>query len=163
MTKTKASLALALLLASTGLASAEGKDGAVGIGAEAQLNGIGGLSVNFNTDKFHIGGFLGFLDPSGANNTEFAVGARFFYHVHNKSATADFSVGGGLGIHSVPAGPNDRNTELFLEPSFQVRAFIVPNVALSFTGGFAIGLVDASGFIIGGQVTGVAGVHYYFF
>ena len=60
-------------------------------------------------------------------------------------------------------------TLLFIEPAFQIRAFLASNVALSFTGGFSIGAADASDLVIGGQVTGIdgqvtgmAGVHYYF-
>jgi hypothetical protein len=51
---------------------------------------------------------------------------------------------------------------MFLEPGFQIRAFIVPNVALSFTGGISIGAVDAEGVQITGDFNGNAGVHYYF-
>ena len=76
---------------------------------------------------------------------------------------SDFSIGGGLGIQSQnnpdPAG---RDTNLFLEPSFQIRAFIASNVALSFTGGISIGTIDASEVRILGDFNGGAGVHYYF-
>ena len=46
---------------------------------------------------------------------------------------------------------------------FQIRSFISTNVALSFTGGFVVGLVDDNGFAVDGTPVGVAGVHYYFF
>jgi hypothetical protein len=71
---------------------------------------------------------------------------------------------------------DERDTHMYLEPSFQIRLFVASNVALSFTAGLVIGLVDAQdnyGISLGapsiggsnsgaGIVTGSAGVHYYF-
>jgi hypothetical protein len=94
-------------------------------------------------------------------NTTFDIGARFFYHLHETGA-ADFGIGGGLGLADVPAG-NNHDQHLYLEPGFQIRAFITPNVALSFTGGIVIGTVDANNVAITGQLQAFAGVHYYFF
>jgi hypothetical protein len=158
-------LAAILVLASAGTASAGGQPGSVGVGAEFQLSGIGGLSVNYDAGKFHAGGFLGIADPAGRNNTTVDIGGRFFFHVAT-SALSDFSIGGGLGIRSAyrdvgGMGPT-RQTDLFLEPSFQIRAFVASNVALSFTGGITIGAIDASEVDITAQETGIAGVHYYF-
>jgi hypothetical protein len=167
-----------IVFASAGTASAGGDSGSIGIGAEFQLSGLGGLSANFDAGAFHVGGFLGFDDPAGVNNTAVAFGGRFFFHVAS-TATSDFSVGGALGIQSVYDDPGDpdanRLTALFLEPSFQIRAFIASNVALSFSGGIVIGTVDAEGVTITGgspiesingtafgNITGEAGVHYYF-
>jgi hypothetical protein len=152
------------VLATAGVASAGGQAGAIGLGAEYELNGIGGVSLNYDAGKFHAGGWFGFIDPAGGNNTEFDIGGRFFYHLHS-TAMADFSLGAGLGIASTPPpmGMMNRRTEVFLEPGFQIRVFIASNVALSFTGGISIGVVDASGVIISGQPEGIAGVHYYFF
>jgi hypothetical protein len=83
------------------------------------------------------------------------------------SPMSDFSLGGSIGLVDLPinAGMPDHHydQEVFLEPSFQIRAFITTNVALSFTGGIVIGTVDASGVDFGGNLEGVAGVHYYFF
>ena len=149
-----------LVLASSGTARAGGQPGSIGVGAELQLSNLGGVSVNFDAGKFHVGGFLGFDDPAGADNDTIDVGARFFYHVAS-TAMSDFSVGGGLGIESANS-MGGRNTSLFLEPSFQIRAFVVSNVALSFTGGISIGAIDASRVRIVGDFTGTAGVHYYF-
>jgi hypothetical protein len=76
---------------------------------------------------------------------------------------SDFSVGGSLGVRSEGQGPdNDSSTEVFIEPGFQIRAFLASNVALSFTGGFSIGAADASELVLDGQLSGLAGVHYYF-
>jgi hypothetical protein len=174
----KIMLATILVLASVGTASAGGQPGSFGVGAEFQLSGLGGLSANYDAGKFHAGGFIGFSDPAGPNNTTVDVGGRFFFHVAS-TAMSDFSIGGGLGIESGYDNPGNpmstRHTFLFLEPSFQIRAFIASNVALSFTGGIEIGTVDASEVrVIGGSatgnvnggalgnVTGEAGIHYYF-
>jgi hypothetical protein len=154
-----------LVLASAGTASAGGQPETFGVGAEFQLSGLGGLSANYDVGKFHVGGFLGFSDPAGPNNTTVLIGGRFFFHVAT-SAMSDFSLGGGLGIRSeyrnVGAMGPTRQTDLYLEPSFQIRAFIASNVALSFTGGISIGTIDASAVDITAQVDGIAGVHYYF-
>jgi hypothetical protein len=155
-------LAAMIVSASAGTASAGGQAGSIGVGAEFELSNLGGVSVNYDAGKFHTGGFIGFDDPRGGNNETFDIGARFFYHIA-ATATSDFSIGGGLGIQSQnnPA-PVNRQTGLFLEPGFQIRAFITSNVALSFTAGISIGTVDASQVAITGDVMGAAGVHYYF-
>jgi len=161
-------LALLFVMAAAGAASAGGSEGAIGVGAEYQLNGTGGASFNYDGGKFHVGAFLGLNDPSGDDNTDFAIGARFYYHVAS-TAMSDFSVGGSVGILSdaepnpLPGMDGDRNTNLYLEPGFQIRAFVASNVALSFSGGLVIRLLDDSGTQFGAQATGIAGVHYYFF
>jgi hypothetical protein len=158
----KTLLSAMIVFASVGTAGAGGQPGSIGVGAEVEISSIGGLSANYDAGKFHVGGFLSFQDPAGVNNTRFELGGRFFFHVAS-TASSDFSVGGGLGIRNTGRGANNGSTtELFIEPSFQIRAFIVSNVALSFTGGFSIGALDASDLVIDGQVEGIAGVHYYF-
>jgi hypothetical protein len=149
-----------LVLASSGTALAGGQPGSIGVGAELQLSNLGGVSLNYDAGRFHVGGFLGFDDPAGPDNDTIDIGARFFYHVAS-TAMSDFSFGGGLGIQSANSAA-ERSTSLFLEPSFQIRAFIVSNVALSFTGGISIGTVDAERVRIIGDFNGTAGVHYYF-
>jgi len=174
--KNTTKLAALVLMVTAGVAQAGGSEGSIGVGAEFMLSsytygggmgvpgatfGLGGPSLNYDAGKFHVGGFLAIYDPDGANNTTIEFGGRFYYHVHSTAMT-DFGVGGSLGILNYDTGP-DRNTAMFLEPGFQIRAFIQSNVALSFTGGLAIGAVDASGVALLGNVTGSAGVHYYFF
>lgn len=155
-------LAAIIVFASAGTASAGGQAGSIGVGAEFQLSGIGGLSANYDAGKFHAGGFLGYFDPRGPNNVTVDVGGRFFYHVAS-TAASDFSLGGSLGIQSInQAGATNRDTNVFIEPSFQIRMFIVPNVALSFTGGVEIGAADASELNLTGNISGEAGIHYYF-
>ena len=153
-------------LTTTGTAFAGGKEGTIGVGAEVGLNGeTGGASVNYDAGAFHAGGFLGFFDGGGANDTDFTFGGRFYYHVHQTGMT-DFGVGGGLGFYSLDhrgVGAQERSTLLFFEPGIQIRAFIASNVALSFTAGISIGLVDAAGTVINGQLNAGAGIHYYFF
>src|SRR5689334_14556422 len=93
--------AAVLVLAASSRAHAGGQPGTIGVGAEFQLNGFaGGVSMNYDTGDFHVGGLLGFSDPEGEDNT-FAVGARFFYHVHS-TAMADFGLGGNFGVISFP-------------------------------------------------------------
>jgi len=175
---TKTSLAAVLVLALIGNAEAGGQSGSIGVGAEYGLAlggtyagggggtpggtiGIGLASMNYDGGDFHAGGFLGFTDGGDDDDTHYAIGGRFFYHMHSGSMS-DFSLGGNLGMVSLDSAM-DRATLLYLEPGFQIRLFPASNVALSFTAGLAIGLVDAEGFGIGGQATGSAGVHYYFF
>lgn len=172
---TKFSLAAVLVLAMIGTANAGGQAGTLGVGAEyglglgpasaATASELGFASANYDAGDFHVGGFLSFADGGNDNDTIYGIGGRFFYHVHSGSMS-DFSVGGNLGLLSIPdATPmsNDKQSLVFLEPGIQIRLFPASNVALSFTTGIAIGLVDADGFALGGQVSGAAGIHYYFF
>lgn len=162
-----------IVFASVGTARAGGQPNSIGVGVEFQSSGLGGLSVNYDAGRFHAGGFFGYLHPGDQNDTTVDFGGRFFFHVAS-TATADFSVGGSLGFESANDAPgtnnNARHTDVFIEPSFQIRAFIVSNVALSFTGGVVIGAADSSELdVIGnnsgnlvGRMSGMAGVHYYF-
>lgn len=170
-------LTTVFVLATAGAAQAGGQEGAIGVGAEFGINGLaGGASANYDAGMFHVGGFLAIYDGGEANDTDYSFGGRFFWHLH-QTAMSDFGVGGGLGFLSIDkrAG-NDRTSDLFLEPSFQIRVFVASNVALSFTAGISIGLVDAKGFTLGaplssnafvaagvGVVNATAGIHYYFF
>ena len=159
-------LAGILVLASSGTATAGGVDGTVGVGAEVGLNGeTGGLSANYDAGMFHVGGFLGFSDDGGDDDTDYTFGARFYYHLHDTSMS-DFGLGGGIGFFSADhrgLGPQERQTRLYFEPGLQIRAFVSTNVALSFTAGLSFGLADADAALIGGQLTALGGVHYYFF
>ena len=162
-------LAAIIVFASAGTASAGGQPGSIGVGAEFQLSGLGGLSANYDAGRFHVGGFFGVEDPTGPNNTTIDVGGRFFFHVAS-TASSDFGVGGSLGIESTHDMAGNSVNDVFIEPSFQIRAFVATNVALSFTAGISIGAADAGGLEISGgsgglfttAVTGQAGVHYYF-
>lgn len=154
--------AVVTILATAGTASAGGVANTVGVGGELQLSGAGGLSVNYDAGKFHVGGYFGLDDPPGDHNTVVEVGGRFFFHVAS-TASADFGIGGSIGIHNQQNPADNTSTNVvFIEPGFQIRAFIVPNVALSFTGGISIGAGDADSLAITSQVVGIAGVHYYF-
>jgi hypothetical protein len=161
----KINLVAMFVLASATAAHAGGQEGSIGAGAEFAINGTtGGLSINYDTGVFHVGGFFGLDDPSGSNNTVFALGGRFYYHAAS-SATADFGVGGTLGLLSRPdmTVSDDRELDMYIEPGFQIRAFIASNVALSFSGGIVIGAADAGGVIMNGQLNAFGGVHYYFY
>lgn len=162
MMKTRLFAAL-LVMSAAGVAQAGGQPGSIGVGAEAQINGLGGASMNYDAGDFHLGAFLSFADPGGRDDDTLALGGRFFYHLHS-TTSSDFGLGGTLGIASVnnPA-PLDRETRLFLEPSFQIRMFIASNVALSFNAGVVIGVMDADNVNLGGQLNAGAGIHYYFF
>lgn len=160
-------LAAMIVFASVGTAHAGGQPNSIGVGAELQISGLGGLSVNYDAGRFHAGGFFGYFDAQGPNNSTVDVGGRFFFHIAS-TAMSDFSLGGSLGIENAndANNPANRHTDVFIEPSFQIRAFIVPNVALSFTGGIVIGAADISELDLtsntSGRITGMAGIHYYF-
>jgi hypothetical protein len=146
---------------------AGGSSGSPGVGGEFQTSGLGGLSVNYDMGEFHVGGFLGYYDNEGDDNSIVELGARFYYHIHT-TAMSDFGVGGsfGVGLFDNPA-PADDTTALFIEPGFQIRAFVTSNVALSFTGGLSISASDSIGgaydFALTSDFVGAGGVHYYFF
>jgi hypothetical protein len=149
-----------VILGVAGTARAGGQPGSIGVGVEEQISGVGGISVNYDAGRFHVGGALSFEDPAGRDNSIFEIGGRFFYHLAS-TAMSDFSIGGGLGIRHNDNGGNG-TTALYLEPGFQIRAFIASNVALSFTAAISVGAADASDVVINGDLTGTAGVHYYF-
>lgn len=159
-------LAAVFVLASAAPALAGGKEATIGVGAEVGLNGeTGGASMNYDAGMFHVGGFLGFDDDGGANDTDYTFGARFYYHVHD-TTMSDFGVGGSIGFLSQDhrgIAPLERQTLLYFEPGIQIRAFISNNVALSFTAGLSFELVDENSALITGQFNALAGVHYYFF
>ena len=164
----KASLLVAVI-ATVGVAHAGGQPGSIGVGAEYQLSGIGGISLQYDGGIFHAGAALGLNDPDG-KPAEFDLAGDFWFHVHHTAFT-DFSVGGSLGFASISTtnmvtNNTTRNTDLFLEPGFQIRAFLSSNVAISATGGISIGLADDKTVLIAGQNFGAAGaigIHYYFY
>jgi hypothetical protein len=161
--RVRVSFVLAMAIAgSAAPAMAGGAEGSIGVGAEAQLSTVSGLSMNYDAGRFHVGGLLGFSDQPGANNSVLQLGGRFFWRVAS-SAMADFSVGGQFGYDRRNNAAGNTADSLFLEPGFQIRAFVASNVALSFTGGIVIGTADAEGFSVLGQINAGAGVHYYFF
>lgn len=156
--------ALSVMALGAGTAFAGGSEGSIGVGAEYQMSGLGGLSGSYDMGAFHLGGFLGFSDDGGDDDTDIDIGGRFFYHLHS-TAMSDFSVGGSVGIGFIGDGnPNtDNATALYLEPGVQIRAFVASNVAFSFTAGLIIATSDADGIYITGQPVLAGGVHYYFF
>ncbi|MFN0248578.1 MAG: hypothetical protein ACKV2T_16925 [Kofleriaceae bacterium] len=149
-----------------GTATAGGSTGSIGVGFESQLNSVlNGVSANYDMGEFHLGGFLGFADGGGDDDTEITFGGRFYYHVHS-TAMADFGIGGSFGVGILPPispGIDEKPTVVYIEPGFQIRAFVASNVALSFSGGLSLGVADAEGVEVTGQLTGLAGIHYYFF
>ncbi|HEX5061571.1 MAG TPA: hypothetical protein VFV99_19520 [Kofleriaceae bacterium] len=163
----KTTLVAAALLTASGVAHAGGQEGSIGVGAEFMITPItpfalGGASLTYDAGAFHVGGFLGFEDGDGPDNTDFTIGGRFYYHVHS-TAMSDFGIGGSLGIVSLDAPMGaDRQTGLFIDPGAQIRLFLAANVAISAQVGVSIGTMDASGVAITGQTIG-GGIHYYFF
>jgi hypothetical protein len=160
-------LASVVIAAAAGAAHASPEAGSFGLGAEFQLSGLGGVSGTYDAGAFHAGLALGLADKDAAGDTVFQVAGRFFWHVAG-SAQADFSLGGSVGLETVtiPAMAMMNSTtdvNVYIEPGFQIRAFIVPHVALSFTGGISIGVAHDSTVVITGQgLDGEAGVTYYF-
>lgn len=155
---------LALVALGAGTASAGGSEGSVGVGAEAQLNGLGGISGSYDMGQFHLGGFLGFTDGGGDDDTDLAIGGRFYFHLHS-TAMSDFGVGGSVGMlfDGDENDATDNDVDVFIEPGIQARAFVASNVALSFTAGLIIATGDADGIGVLGQTVASGGVHYYFF
>ncbi len=137
-----------------------------GVGAAAGLGAApSGLSAAYTADRWHAEGLL---SAQGSGTTTFGIGGRGWFHVH-RAALADFSVGGGLSVqrwNSRSGRDNDRDTTGHLDAGIQLRAFIVPNVAVSGTGGLDIVFPlagERDGFSLTGQTFGSIGVHYYFF
>src|SRR5262249_9648994 len=102
------------------------------------------------------------------NESRVAAAGRFFFPLHT-SQSADFSIGPGIGIvhrnlHPPAPAASTSTNEGHVEGAVQIRAFIVPNVALSASAG--VGLIFTNGnnsAVVGGQVGGQLGVTYFFF
>jgi hypothetical protein len=176
-----ASVLAAALVAAPGVANAaHGTEHGIGVGVAQTLAGISGATFVYDASAFHIVGLLGFQsvdrDPA-ADSSAFALGGEFLFHV-STTAQSDFSLGGGITIVEVNNAPGlGDETNIDLEGLAQIRAFIVPNVALSASLGLLIAtandvtilgngaIVDGGGknsIGLGGQVVGNLGVTYFF-
>jgi hypothetical protein len=160
-----ASPAFAQAPASTASGAASGHGRGLGLGAMAMLNGTSGLLVTWGSSGggFHLDGFAGLrhYNPGAPNNTtDFTVGGRFWYHLHAASF-ADFSLGGGIGLIrwvDDPGGGNESsNLDLSLEVGGQIRAFIVPNVALLANLGLGATFGGEANILLGGQTMTTSG------
>jgi hypothetical protein len=143
----------------SGASSAHGRG--IGIGAATMLNGTSGALFTWGSGRgqFHLDGLVG-LHRYGAGtaaSTSFTLGGRFWYHLHAASF-ADFSVGGGVGFISWTANPglaSDSRLDVSLEVGGQIRAFIVPNVALLADLGFGATFGNTDDILFGSQaITG---------
>jgi hypothetical protein len=146
-----------------------------GVGVTGMLlGGPAGLSLAYDGGPWHVDTMLG-LSKTGPNaRADFALGARFWYHLHS-TTNSDFSVGGGLGYKRIGNRPpaNPAITGIFIEAGGQIRVYLTSNVALSGTLGLSIATADFEAYGIGGQsfadqtlgLGGIAGVglHYYFY
>jgi hypothetical protein len=137
---------------------------AFGVGIHGMLTGPFGPAIVYNMTRFHIEGLLAF-ESNGA--TELTVGGRFWFHVHQTSAST-LSLGGGLAFSSLetePIPPETRGedqTVIHLEGGAQIRFFPVSNVAISASVGLGVLSGDADLFALTGQLTGGAGLTYFF-
>ena len=140
-----------------------GAGGGFGVGIVAMITPGGpfGAEVVYDPGRFHIEGILGFRSLED-NETDIAVGGRFWWHLHTSTA-ADFSLGGGLGVVLIDEEATDEDqTNIHIEGGAQVRTFVVPNVALAATLGLAIVSGDADFVGITGQLFGAIGASYFF-
>jgi hypothetical protein len=121
----------------------------------------GAAAVSYDTGKFRIDGLLYMLFIENAATT-FALGARFFYALH-ENRNADFSIGGGVALGYYDLDPGGDGVRFAIEGAAQLRAFIVENVALSGTLGIGFSLGEGPFVMqLGGQLTGAFGLMYYF-
>lgn len=135
----------------------------IGLGAATMLNGASGAMFTWGSrgGGFHVDGLFGLnhYAVGGENTTSFGIAGRFWYHVHAASF-ADFSLGGGLGLTSWtddPGGEDDSRLDLSLEVGAQIRAFIVPNVALIGDLGLGATFGSNDNILIGGHSLTSAG------
>jgi hypothetical protein len=139
-----------------------------GVGAEATLTGIVGGTFVYDAAMFHVDALLGASFQH--NDSSLAIAGRLFFPVH-RSQSADFSLGPGIGLVHVTHDPDGdgplgrvSSNPIHLEGAAQIRAFVVPNVALSASAGLGIVLTDNNNSAtIGGQLGGSVGVTYFFF
>jgi hypothetical protein len=142
----------------TGASSVRGRG--IGVGVGTLLNGTTGLMGTWGAGAFHVDGIFGLhrYVPNGNATTSFTVAGRFWYHVHAASF-ADFSLGGGIGLlrwvsdpgMTGPGPRSDTHWDVSMELGGQIRAFIVPNVALLADVGLGMTFGNNDDILIGGQ------------
>lgn len=152
----------ALTLGTVGVAHAEA---VFGIGGQSMLTGPSGASLTVDIDKLQIDGIV-YAETLG--NDTFGGAVRLWYRVH-EGESSDLSVGGGIGFYLAEGVDND---SWHIEGGAKLRAFVVPNVALSGVLGLSIVQADDfdplygdGGIIIDGQSIGLnagLGVTYFF-
>ena len=147
-------------IGATGAHAQEGTSNTgVGVGIEALLLAPPGVAASYDADAWRLDGMVAFSD----GQQQLMIGGRVLFPVH-ASDRADFSIGGGLGIVNYDnGGNNNNNTDIHIEGDAQIRAFIVPNVALTATLGVAVVVGDGDDFAVTGQLMGSLGVMYYFY
>ena len=145
----------------TGVASAE-RESSVGVGVQGLLGAPGtlfGPAVIFQTPAFHIEGILAFSDVG--DETDLGLAGRFWYAVH-QTPSSDFSVGGGIGLLIDDDG-NENDLDLEIDLGAQLRAFLVPNVAINTSLGFVIVTADGANTIAAtGGLLATTGITYFF-
>ncbi|HKO50171.1 MAG TPA: hypothetical protein VJV79_20715 [Polyangiaceae bacterium] len=162
---------LTLALFATGTAGAQTAPVArgIGVGAEMTLTQIAGAAFVYDAEAFHIDALLG--GSFKHNESSLDLAGRFFFPLH-RSQSADFSVGPGIGFRHVTRDPDGDGAlgreswnPIHLEGAAQIRAFVVPNIALSATAGLGVVLNNNNdnNATIGGQLGGSFGVTYFFF
>ncbi|MEO8904513.1 MAG: hypothetical protein ABI627_23595 [Polyangiaceae bacterium] len=140
----------------------------IGLGAEATLTGIVGATFVYDAEAFHVDALLG--GSFEHNDSSLAVAGRLFFPLH-RSQSADFSVGPGVGVVHITHDPDGDGPQarvssnpVHVEGAAQIRAFLVPNVAVSATAGLGVVITDNNNSaIIGGQLGGAFGITYFFF
>lgn len=158
-----ASAASLVALTSTASAQEAERPTALGVGIQGFLvDGLAtGPSVTFQTPMFHIEGILSVIDDAG-DDTDVGIGGRFWYAI-SQTERSDFSVGGGLALLIDDDMAGDDDTDIELDLGAQLRAFIVPNVAISATLGFGVVVTDGDDFLgLVGDLLGQVGISYFF-
>jgi hypothetical protein len=166
LTSVSASAQPSTTATATVTSASSGHGRGMGVGAVTMLNGTSGALFTWGSagGGLHVDGLFGlrhYRDGGTTNNTtSFSLGGRFWYHVHAASF-ADFSLGGGLGITSWTLNPgtgaSDNRLDLSLEVGGQIRAFLVPNVALLADLGLGATFGNDDNFLIGGHSFGGGG------
>lgn len=159
---------VALLATGTSFAQSAPAARGIGVGAEATLTGIAGATFVYDAEAFHVDALLG--ASFRRNDSAVAVAGRLFFPIHRTQA-ADFSLGPGIGlIHTSTDpdgdGPGGRvsSNPIHVEGAAQIRAFLVPNVAVSASAGIgAVITNDNNSAVITGQLGGSFGITYFFF
>jgi len=150
---------IAILLAS-GDALGQEREGAVGVGIESTLAGAAGPALVVQTPAFHVEGILAFADQG--DETDLILAGRFWYAI-NQTQRSDFSVGGGIGLLFDDNGGGDNDTDVELDLGAQLRAFLVPNVALSVSLGFVfVSTAGPNPLALTGDLLASGGIAYFF-
>ncbi len=154
------SLTIAVLaMATPAFAQESAPAGSYGVGIAQSTGGVTGLELTYDAGPWYASALTGLRGGNGESRIDF--GGEAWWKVH-RGASADFALGGGLGIDRYDRRDSPAAVIFGVDLGFKIRVFVTPNVAVGAFGGLAIAAGDADGFELGGEPIGAFSLTYFF-